>query len=102
MQRRDFLKAISATASSLALSGCLKSHKMSPGKKTPSNRTFLLADNMGWTDMNAELNICKAPYFADPTGRQDCTEAILRALDDVTRARPCSTLARNDTKRARN
>lgn len=33
----------------------------------------------------AVLNICKAPYFADPTGKEDCTEAILRALDDVTR-----------------
>jgi hypothetical protein len=34
----------------------------------------------------AVLNICKAHYFADPTGKEDCTEAILRALDDVTRA----------------
>ncbi|MCP4314305.1 MAG: hypothetical protein GY790_23875 [Bacteroidetes bacterium] len=33
----------------------------------------------------AVLNICEAPYFADPTGKEDCTEAILRALDDVTR-----------------
>ena len=31
------------------------------------------------------VNICEAPYFADPTGQEDCTEAILRALDDVTR-----------------
>ena len=35
---------------------------------------------------NAVLNICEAPYSADPTGKEDCTEAILRALDDVTRA----------------
>ena len=33
----------------------------------------------------AVVNICEAPYFADPTGKEDCTEAILRALDDVTR-----------------
>ena len=32
--------------------------------------------------MNTVLNICEAPYFADPTGAKDCTEAILRALDD--------------------
>ncbi len=31
---------------------------------------------------NTVLNICEAPYFADPTGAEDCTEAILRALDD--------------------
>jgi len=37
-------------------------------------------------DMHAELNLCNAPYFADPTGKRDSTEAVLRALDDVTRA----------------
>ncbi|HHJ10124.1 MAG TPA: hypothetical protein ENK25_04445 [Bacteroidetes bacterium] len=40
------------------------------------------------------LNISKAPYFADPSGKQDCTEAILRALDDVTR---CTQLAWRQT-----
>lgn len=30
------------------------------------------------------LNVCLPPYSADPTGRRDSTEAILRALDDVT------------------
>jgi hypothetical protein len=35
--------------------------------------------------MNTVLNICEAPYFADPTGTEDCTEAILRALDDSAR-----------------
>ena len=35
--------------------------------------------------MNAELNICESPYLADPTGERDSTEAIVRALDDVTR-----------------
>jgi hypothetical protein len=43
-----------------------------------------MAEKMGRANMNGKLNICKAPYFADPTGKQDCTEAILRALDDVT------------------
>jgi len=33
----------------------------------------------------AVLNLCEAPYSADPTGKRDSTEAILRALDDVTR-----------------
>jgi len=32
----------------------------------------------------AVLNLCEAPYFADPTGKKDSTEAILKALDDVT------------------
>ncbi|MBT3295387.1 MAG: hypothetical protein HN919_03225 [Verrucomicrobia bacterium] len=36
--------------------------------------------------MQAELNICEAPYNADPTGQRDCTEAILQALDDITNA----------------
>ncbi|MEI6175742.1 MAG: glycosyl hydrolase family 28-related protein [Verrucomicrobiota bacterium] len=31
------------------------------------------------------LNLCNPPYSADPTGKCDSTEAILRALDDVTR-----------------
>lgn len=33
--------------------------------------------------MRPEINICEPPYHADPTGRQDCTEVILRALDDI-------------------
>lgn len=34
--------------------------------------------------MKPEVNICESPYNADPTGRQDCTEAILQALDYIT------------------
>jgi len=34
--------------------------------------------------MKSRINICDAPYNADPTGCSDCTEAILRALDDIT------------------
>jgi hypothetical protein len=37
------------------------------------------------SEMAGMLDICSAPYFADPTGKRDSTEAILRALDDVTR-----------------
>ena len=33
---------------------------------------------------HGRLNLCEAPYFADPTGKRDSTEAILRALDEVT------------------
>ncbi|MGB1130165.1 MAG: GDSL-type esterase/lipase family protein, partial [Haloferula sp.] len=36
-------------------------------------------------DDHGRLNLCAAPYFADPTGERDSTEAILLALDDVTR-----------------
>ena len=35
-------------------------------------------------DKHGRLNLCEAPYHADPTGQRDSTEAILRALDDVT------------------
>ena len=35
-------------------------------------------------DQHGRLNVCAAPYFADPTGNRDSTEAILRALDDIT------------------
>lgn len=31
------------------------------------------------------LDVCESPYFADPTGQTDSTEAILRALDDSAR-----------------
>ena len=34
-------------------------------------------------DCKAVLDITKAPYFADNTGREDCTRVICRALDDV-------------------
>jgi hypothetical protein len=34
--------------------------------------------------MMGKSSICAAPYHADPAGRQDSTEAILRALDDIT------------------
>ena len=35
--------------------------------------------------MKSVINICDEPYVADPTGKRDCTESILRALDDITR-----------------
>ncbi len=31
------------------------------------------------------INLCDAPYGADPTGKRDSTDAILKALDDITR-----------------
>ena len=34
----------------------------------------------------AILDVTKAPYFADPTGQTDSTEAICRAIDDVMSA----------------
>ncbi|MBT3202276.1 MAG: hypothetical protein HN350_20445, partial [Phycisphaerales bacterium] len=80
MQRRDFLKTISAAAAPLALGGCLGSQDGSIGGNNPSSGASRPAG-----EMTAELNICEAPYFADPTGNKDCTEAVLRALDDVTR-----------------
>mgnify|MGYP003968867999 CR=1 FL=1 len=36
--------------------------------------------------MNSKINICETPYFADPTGKRDCTEAVVRALNDITGA----------------
>ena len=35
-------------------------------------------------DQQGRLNVCAPPYFADPTGKRDSTEAIVRALDDIT------------------
>lgn len=29
------------------------------------------------------VDVTKAPYFADPTGQTDCTDALCRALDDI-------------------
>jgi hypothetical protein len=34
--------------------------------------------------MKPEINVCEAPYGADPTGKTDCTDIINRALDDLT------------------
>lgn len=33
----------------------------------------------------AVVDVTQAPYHCDPTGREDCTEALIRALDDVIR-----------------
>ena len=46
---------------------------------------LLLAPFVSRGETGAVLNLCEAPYAADPTGKRDSTEAILRALDDVTR-----------------
>lgn len=35
--------------------------------------------------LNHVLDVTKAPYFADPTGQRDCTEAIRQALNDCVR-----------------
>jgi len=77
--RRNFLKAIGGGAAAAAVSG-VHAGEMVPGKvegAAPGGGTAE-AETAG------VLNICKAPYFADPTGKKDSTEAILKALDDVT------------------
>ena len=33
----------------------------------------------------AVVDVTKAPYFCDNTGKTDCTEALCRAVDDVLR-----------------
>jgi len=40
---------------------------------------------MAAMSVTGELNVCLPPYSADPTGKRDSTEAILQALDDITR-----------------
>jgi hypothetical protein len=35
--------------------------------------------------LEAVVDVTKAPYRADPTGRTDCTAALIRAVDDVMR-----------------
>ena len=51
MKRRDFLKAVSVTATSFALGGCLESQNMSPGKKRPPNIVLIMSDDMGFSDI---------------------------------------------------
>ena len=34
----------------------------------------------------AIIDVTKAPYFADPTGKRDSTEALKKAVDDVLSA----------------
>ncbi|MEI6195464.1 MAG: hypothetical protein WCS42_14150 [Verrucomicrobiota bacterium] len=31
------------------------------------------------------IDVTKAPYFADPTGKRDCTTVLIRAIDDMMR-----------------
>ena len=49
MERRDFLKAMSATAASLALGGCLESYNMPLEKKSPPNIVLIMSDDMGYS-----------------------------------------------------
>lgn len=51
MKRRDFLKAMSATAVSLALGGCLESQNMSLGQKNLPNIVLIMSDDMGYSDI---------------------------------------------------
>jgi len=51
MKRREFLKAVSAAAASLALGGCLDSHNISPGKKSSPNIVLIMADDLGWKEL---------------------------------------------------
>jgi hypothetical protein len=84
IHRRGFLKAIPGVAAPLALVGCRETGDGASGKTAPVNGAIPVAEaaDAGWK--HTQLNICEAPYFADPTGQKDCTEAILRALDDMT------------------
>lgn len=70
MKRRDFLKAISATAASLAFGGCLESHNMSPGKNPPPNIVFILADDIGWADLPCYGNTFNEAHNIDKLARQ--------------------------------
>jgi len=51
MERRDFLKALSATASSLALGGCFGPQNTSLKKKTSPNIVVIMSDDMGYSDI---------------------------------------------------
>lgn len=44
----------------------------------------MVATGRSSADERGLLDLSKGPYLADPTGRRDSTEAIRRALDDVT------------------
>lgn len=35
------------------------------------------------SDAKGIIDVTKAPYFADPSGKTDCTEALVRAIDDM-------------------
>jgi len=69
------------TIGALLLTAAVVADEVAPvegGSRVPDS------DSVG-AEMTGVLDICRAPYFADPTGKRDSTEAILRALDDVTR-----------------
>ena len=51
MNRRDFLKAMSATAASLTLGGSLEAQNISLGKKKLPNIVLIMSDDMGYSDI---------------------------------------------------
>jgi arylsulfatase len=53
MKRRDFLKAVSLTASSFVLGSCLESQNMSLENKLPKrpNIVLIMSDDMGYSDI---------------------------------------------------
>ena len=71
-----------ATIGALLLTAAAVADEVSSGS---GNGSRVADRDSAGAEMTKMLNICSAPYFADPTGKRDSTEAILRALDDVTR-----------------
>ncbi|MCK5174282.1 MAG: sulfatase-like hydrolase/transferase, partial [Planctomycetes bacterium] len=51
MKRRDSLKAVSVTAASLALGGCVESQNISAQKTSSPNVLLIMVDDMGFSDI---------------------------------------------------
>jgi len=61
-------------------------HSMPTDGNRPSAWPARSAENIVFPPQAAAVvDVTKAPYFCDNTGRQDCTTALIRALDDILR-----------------
>lgn len=58
---------------------------LAPSHASPPQQTGTPGDILYPADLEALVDVTKPPYNADPTGKTDCTAALIRAVDDVLR-----------------
>jgi arylsulfatase A-like enzyme len=89
MKRRDFLKTVSITAASFALSGCLESQNISPETRLSErpNIVLVMSDDMGYSDIGCYGGEIKTPNL------DQLAAGGLRMTQFYNTARCCPTRA---------
>jgi hypothetical protein len=98
MQRRAFIKKTGITSLSGTLISLLpkasaaQTNDSAPSEMPETGRPFARSKDQNIVfpkNAMAVVDVTKPPYNCDNTGKRDCTEALIRAMDDhMTRMRP--------------